>query len=95
MVELRCRMGHGRQAREAIGSKMRLFGDFDEISQFAPVHTICQRQQEIITKGTHLQPLVTNMWLQDTPWIQAVLVQGIQEQLWAREIIEDASTPWT
>ena len=44
-------------------------------------------------KGAHLQHIVTNMWLQDTPRIHAVLVQGIQERLWAREIVEDASTP--
>ena len=35
------------------------FGDLDEISRFAPVHTICQRQWEIMTKGAHLQHLET------------------------------------
>ena len=34
-------------------------GDLDKISQFASVHTICQRPQEILTKGAHLQHLVT------------------------------------
>ena len=35
------------------------FGDLDEISRFAPVHAICQRPWEIMTKGAHLQHLAT------------------------------------
>ena len=46
-------MGDGRGKGSGEG------GDVDEISRFAPVHAICQRQQEIMTKGAHLQHLAT------------------------------------
>ena len=55
-------MGKGRD--QARGDQVQgEFGDLDKISRFAPVHAICQRPREIMTKGAHPQHLVT----QDTP----------------------------
>jgi len=48
----------------------------------------CQRPQEGIASRTHLQHPATNLWQQDTPWVWAVLVPGIQEWLWAHQIIK-------
>ena len=73
-------MGKGRdQAREGIrqgrgsgkgGDQVQgEFGDLDKISWFTPVHAICQRPREIMTKRMHLQHLVT----QDTPLDMSLL----------------------
>ena len=49
--------GRGRGSGE--GGIRAKFGDLDEISRFAPVHAICQRPREIMTKWAHPQHLVT------------------------------------
>ena len=42
--------GRGRGSGEGRDRGQGEFGDLDEISRFAPVHAICQRPQEIMTK---------------------------------------------
>ena len=56
-------MGDGRGKGSGRDRVQGEFGDLDKISRFAPGHAICQRPREIMTKGAHLQHLVT----QDAP----------------------------
>ena len=45
--------GRGKGSGEGGDRGQGEFGDLDEISRFAPVHAICQRPQEIMTKWAH------------------------------------------
>ena len=86
MVGLHFGTGRGRRAGE-----QGEFGDLGKISRFAPVHAICQRPREMMTKGVHLQ----HRWPQGAPLNMSGAGARDSITAVAREVVEDVSTACT
>ena len=64
---------------------------FPQISQLASVHAIWQRPCEVMAKRHTYSIWKPIYGCKTPPWIRVMLVPWLWEQLWAYQVIEDAS----